>query len=72
MIFRRFVKSCLAAAMPAALPLAAGDAELPCQSVQRIVPWKPGGGTDIIFREVAQEAHKHLAKIGIIKGRKAL
>ena len=67
MITRTFVKSCIAAAMLAALPLAAGAAELPCQSVKLIVPWKPGGGTDIIFREVAQEAQKHLGKDIVIQ-----
>jgi tripartite-type tricarboxylate transporter receptor subunit TctC len=66
-IIRNIVKSCIAAAMLAALPLAAGAAELPCKSVKLIVPWKPGGGTDIIFREVAQEAQKHLDKDIIIQ-----
>jgi tripartite-type tricarboxylate transporter receptor subunit TctC len=66
-IIRNIVKSCIAAAMLAALSLAAGAAELPCKSVKLIVPWKPGGGTDIIFREVAQEAQKHLGKDIVIQ-----
>jgi tripartite-type tricarboxylate transporter receptor subunit TctC len=65
---RTIVKSSIAAAMLAVLPVSAGAAvDLPCQAVKLIVPWKPGGGTDIIFREVALEAQKHLGKDIVIQ-----
>jgi len=68
MKIRTIVKYTLAAAMLAALPVSAqAAADLPCQAIKLIVPWKPGGGTDIIFREVALEAQKHLGKDIVIQ-----
>jgi len=47
--------------------LAAGPGDLPCRAVKLIVPWKAGGGTDVIFRIVARSAQKHLGKDIIIQ-----
>ena len=33
-------------------------AELPCRTAKLIVPWKAGGGTDVIFRIIAEAANK--------------
>ena len=44
------------------LPTTAGAAELNCQAVKFIIPWGAGGGTDIIYRIVNQEAQKILGK----------
>lgn len=36
----------------------AAAAELPCDTARLIVPWGPGGGTDVIFRTVVEAANK--------------
>lgn len=49
--------ACLAIAMAAgaAAPDAAGQAAYPARAVRMIVPFPPGGGTDITSRTVAQK-----------------
>ena len=37
-------------------------AELPCGTAKLIVPWSPGGGTDVIFRIITEAANKAGAK----------
>ncbi len=44
----------------AAGPAAAAD--MPCSTAKLIVPWKAGGGTDVIFRVVADAVNKGGAK----------
>ncbi len=45
------------AAMALGAPLAAAG-ELPCSTAKLIVPWSPGGGTDVVFRIIAEAANK--------------
>ncbi len=53
----------LAAFAVAAIPTGPAVAvELPCRTAKLIVPWGPGGGTDIIFRIVVEAANKAGAK----------
>ncbi len=59
-----FTLTILGAAV-AAFAVAASPAlavELPCSTAKLIVPWSPGGGTDVIFRIVAEAANKAGAK----------
>lgn len=37
-------------------------AELPCRTAKLIVPWKAGGGTDVVFRIITEAANKAGAK----------
>ncbi|MFQ6017436.1 MAG: Bug family tripartite tricarboxylate transporter substrate binding protein [Kiloniellaceae bacterium] len=58
-----FIASLLAGAAVvgalAATPLGpAKAAELPCSTAKLIVPWSPGGGTDVVFRIIAEAANK--------------
>lgn len=43
------------AAAPQAL---AQTADLPCDTARLIVPWSPGGGTDVIFRTIAEAVNR--------------
>ena len=45
-----FRAAVIAVAMVTAPSAALAAAELPCRTAKLIVPWKPGGGTDVIFR----------------------
>ena len=59
-----FTLTILGAAV-AAFAVAAGPAlavDLPCSTAKLIVPWSPGGGTDVIFRIIAEAANKAGAK----------
>ncbi|MFQ5896150.1 MAG: Bug family tripartite tricarboxylate transporter substrate binding protein, partial [Nitrospinota bacterium] len=40
---------------------------LPCRAVKLIVPWKAGGGTDVIFRVVARKAQEFLGKDMVVQ-----
>lgn len=48
----------------AALPAQA--AEFPQKEVQIIIPWAPGGATDLVFRAVAAATAKHLGQAVVI------
>ena len=49
-----------AAAAATALGVAPAAAEFPEREIQMIIPFGPGGATDIIFRLIATEAEQHL------------
>ena len=51
----------------AAIPVQA--AGFPEKEVQIIIPWAPGGATDLIFRAVAAATEKHLGKAVVIVNR---
>ena len=53
---------CLAALVFAAGPDAVRAADYPVKPIQVIVPWAPGGGSDISARIVAERAQKHLGE----------
>jgi tripartite-type tricarboxylate transporter receptor subunit TctC len=56
---RRFAIAATAmAAMTAASFNTASAADIPCSTAKLIVPWGAGGGTDVIFRIVADAANK--------------
>ncbi len=52
------LKVALAAAAIAFSPMAAAAAKIPCSTAKLIVPWKAGGGTDIIFRVITEAINK--------------
>lgn len=52
------LRAALAAAAIAFSPIASSAAEIPCSTAKLIVPWKAGGGTDIIFRVIAEAINK--------------
>lgn len=47
-----------AAATLAVTSVSASAANLPCRTAKLIVPWGAGGGTDVIFRIIAEAANK--------------
>ncbi len=49
------------------VPRAVVAVDLPCRAVKLIVPWNAGGGTDVIFRVVANTAQRHLGKDIIVQ-----
>ncbi len=46
------------AVVSAALAAPAQAVEFPCSTAKLIVPWKPGGGTDVIFRIITESINK--------------
>src|SRR5699024_8828872 len=62
MINRRAVLAITSAiaAVGMAFTANAQDENWPEREVQLVIPFSPGGATDIIFRLVAEEAEKHL------------
>lgn len=46
-----------------------GAAEFPTKEVQIIVPWAPGGATDLIFRALAASTGKYLGKAVVVVNR---
>lgn len=58
-MFKFAFRAGLAAASVLALStVSAGAANLPCSTAKLIVPWGAGGGTDVIFRIIADAANK--------------
>ena len=55
---RYILHSIIAAIAIVCLPTKLLAAEIPCSTAKLIVPWKAGGGTDIIFRVVADAVNK--------------
>jgi len=41
-------------------------AEFPTKEVQIIIPWAPGGATDLVFRALAASTSKHLGKAVVV------
>ncbi len=50
MNIRTLFRAAIVAVAMVATPSAVFAANLPCRTAKLIVPWKPGGGTDVIFR----------------------
>lgn len=63
--------ACLAIAMAAgaAAPDAAGQAAYPARAVRMIVPFPPGGGTDITSRTVARKLNETWGQLVIVDNR---
>ena len=57
----KFTLATLVAAFAAA-STAAAAADIPCRTAKLIVPWKAGGGTDVIFRTFQEAVNKQGAK----------
>ena len=56
---RTILGAAVAAFAVAAIPTGPAVAvELPCSTAKLIVPWSPGGGTDVIFRIIVNAANK--------------
>jgi hypothetical protein len=58
---------CIAAS--AWLAAAAGAQNFPERPVTLIVPWSPGGGTDVAMRALAEATGKHLGQRVIVENR---
>ncbi len=55
----RVIHTLIAAAAAAFLVAPVGAAaQIPCGTAKLIVPWSPGGGTDVVFRIIADAANK--------------
>ena len=59
LLYTVFAAGALAFATAAA---PAGAADIPCGTAKLIVPWGPGGGTDVIFRIIVEAVNKAGAK----------
>ncbi|MFQ5994820.1 MAG: Bug family tripartite tricarboxylate transporter substrate binding protein [Acidiferrobacterales bacterium] len=58
MKYRTFIKALFVSAAIAVSPMAFAAADIPCGTAKLIVPWKAGGGTDIIFRIITESINK--------------
>ncbi|OGI61194.1 MAG: hypothetical protein A2W18_07360 [Candidatus Muproteobacteria bacterium RBG_16_60_9] len=58
----KFVAACLLAAGAVSV----GAADFPTKPVTLIVPWPPGGSTDVAMRAIAESASKHLGQTIIV------
>ncbi len=57
----------LAVGLACIAPLAVQAADFPEKEVSIIIPWAPGGATDLVFRAVAAASQKHLGQaVGIV------
>ena len=57
---RLFLFTIISAVFVATTGKLAVAGEFPVRPMQLVIPFGPGGGTDIIFRLLGQEAEKHL------------
>jgi tripartite-type tricarboxylate transporter receptor subunit TctC len=64
-----FNSALLALALLAALPRDAASQDYPARNVTILVPFAPGGGTDILARVVAQKLEQRLGKTFVIENR---
>ncbi len=55
-------RSFLALLAATALPLTASAQTFPAQPVRLIVPWPPGGATDVVMRALAEATSRHLGQ----------
>lgn len=58
-MIRKSILSLAAAAAMAIVVTGPATAAIPCGTAKLIVPWGAGGGTDVIFRVIAEAANKH-------------
>ena len=65
----RFTCALVAAAALLALPAAARADDFASQVTKIVVPFAPGGGTDVISRTLAQEMSKHLGGTVIVENK---
>ncbi|MBE9553753.1 MAG: tripartite tricarboxylate transporter substrate binding protein [Proteobacteria bacterium] len=61
-MIRKTILCVAAAAATALITTGAMAADIPCGTAKLIVPWKPGGGTDVIFRIFANNINESGAK----------
>src|SRR4051812_6190387 len=63
-VYRRFIAIALIAAASGA-----HAQTYPVKPIRIVVPWAPGGGTDIVARTVAQKMHETLGQSAIVDNR---
>ena len=61
-MIRKSILGIGAAMAMAAMSYSVAAAEFPCRTAKLIVPWNPGGGTDVIFRIFANNINDSGAK----------
>ena len=59
----------LAVVLACIAPIPIQAADFPEKEVSIIIPWAPGGATDLVFRAVAAASQKHLGKAIVIVNR---
>jgi tripartite-type tricarboxylate transporter receptor subunit TctC len=63
---RSIVGVILASVLSLGLAGAGLAAEFPTKEVQIVIPWAPGGATDLVFRALAASTSKHLGKAVVV------
>ncbi|MFO8141678.1 MAG: tripartite tricarboxylate transporter substrate binding protein [Marinobacter sp.] len=61
-MFKKFIRSALLASVAGAVLPSVAAAEYPENEVEIVIPYGPGGATDVLFRLISKEAEKHFGE----------
>ncbi len=66
---RHVLLAALVAITATLVPLTGQAADFPTKEVQILIPWAPGGATDLVFRALAASSGKYLGKAVVVVNR---